>query len=364
MSKIRRIQMEKKRDTFIDVLKAIGIVSIVMGHTAGWNIPFFNVDTGVFVYTYHIMIFMFVAGFTFKKTNGLNQELFFGKRFMSSLVLFNVYVTIFVLLHNFLFKFHLLDNSNLYSKKEILTRILNGITFNYSEQLLGAFWFLPMFLVVVLLFSYTMSLIIKKADYPFLYVFAACFFAVAGLVVTQKQIELAYHIQTAILAVPIVFLGYFTKNNWDKLKKFVTIWGGLIAALLILWILSLDIGRIELAKNQIINVYLFYPVTVLGMYFCLCLGDVINKSKAKNFVAYIGKNSFHIMGLHFLSFKVLDFFASKFYHETDLAVIGRFTNSGYDIKLLYVIVGVGLPLIIISLFNQFKLVLNRKLKRN
>lgn len=346
--------MIKKRDTYIDVLKAIGIISIVMGHTAGWNIPLFNVDSGVFVYTYHIMIFMFVAGFTFKQSNAEQPELFIGKRLLSTFVLFNIYTTVFVLLHNFLNKLNLISGGTHYSKQEILTRILNGITFNYSEMLLGAFWFLPMFVVVMVLFGYNMSLINKQKSPLIFYLISIGLFALTGLLITQKGIDLHYHIQTSILAVPIMFLGFFTKQYWEIIKKYVNIWGALVAALVILWILSLDIGRIELAKNEIINVYLFYPVTILGMYFCLGLGDFINQSKVKNLFAFIGKNSFHIMGLHFFSFKVLDFFASKYYHVTDIERISKFTNSGYDFKLLYVLVGIFLPLLIILCIQFLK----------
>ena len=100
-----------------------------------------------------------------KKENTLKPEVFVGKRILSTFVLFNVYTTIFVLLHNTLFKANLLYGSKLYGKKEILNRILNGITFNYSETMLGAFWFLPMFLVTLVLFAYFISLS-TKTKYP------------------------------------------------------------------------------------------------------------------------------------------------------------------------------------------------------
>lgn len=343
--------MAEKRSNFIDILKAIGIVSIVMGHTAGWNIPFFNVETGLFVYTYHIMIFMFVSGFTFKKENAIKPEVFVGKRILSTFVLFNVYTTIFVLLHNVLFKANLLYGSKLYGKKEILNRILNGITFNYSETMLGAFWFLPMFLVTLVLFAYFIS-ISAKTKYPnALNILIVLLFAVVGLVITVGKIDLAYHIQTSILAIPIVFLGYYTKIYWEKIDKYITSWGWIIAALIILFVLSLDIGQIELAKNQIINIYLFYPVTIIGMYFCLSLGKLIDKTKLTNLFSFIGKNSFHIMGLHFVSFKLVDFVTSKIMNVTDVEIIGKFTNSGYDIKLVYVLAGIIIPLILISCYR-------------
>ena len=49
--------METKRDSYIDILKAIGIISIVIGHSS-FVFPGSNFKIGPFVYTYHIMIFM------------------------------------------------------------------------------------------------------------------------------------------------------------------------------------------------------------------------------------------------------------------------------------------------------------------
>ena len=46
----------QKRDIFIDILKGIGITSIVIGHSS-WNMPLTQFPIGPFVYTYHIMLF-------------------------------------------------------------------------------------------------------------------------------------------------------------------------------------------------------------------------------------------------------------------------------------------------------------------
>lgn len=52
-----------KRDTTIDLLKGIGITSIVIGHVRGYLPGGFPIVA--YVYTYHIMVFLFVAGMCF-----------------------------------------------------------------------------------------------------------------------------------------------------------------------------------------------------------------------------------------------------------------------------------------------------------
>lgn len=53
------------RDKLIDIVKAIGIISIVIGHSA-WTVTKLNIKIGPFVYMYHLMIFVFTAGYLIK----------------------------------------------------------------------------------------------------------------------------------------------------------------------------------------------------------------------------------------------------------------------------------------------------------
>lgn len=52
----------------------------------------------------------------------------------------------------------------------------------------------------------------------------------------------------------------------------------------------MNIGIVELSKFMVINRYIFYPVTIIGIAFCISLSSVIDKSeKIGNIFAYIGK---------------------------------------------------------------------------
>ena len=58
----------------MDIVKAIGIISIVMGHCCySIMIPALNVSVGEFVYSYHLMVFFFVADF-FTKENTMSTR--------------------------------------------------------------------------------------------------------------------------------------------------------------------------------------------------------------------------------------------------------------------------------------------------
>lgn len=92
----------KRRDAFIDILKGIGIVSIVIGHSS-WLLPKTQFPIGPFVYTYHIMLFFFVAGMCFKYKIDVTPFQLIGKRLEKLVPLYIKYSVLFIILHN-LFK--------------------------------------------------------------------------------------------------------------------------------------------------------------------------------------------------------------------------------------------------------------------
>ena len=57
-----------KRDEFVDIVKGIGIISIVVGH-ASWDLIIggYVIHIGSFVYLYHLAIFLFCSGYLFKE---------------------------------------------------------------------------------------------------------------------------------------------------------------------------------------------------------------------------------------------------------------------------------------------------------
>ena len=58
---------DNKRDLFVDAVKGIGIISIVIGH-ASWDISLGShvIHAGPFVYLYHLAVFAFCTGYLFK----------------------------------------------------------------------------------------------------------------------------------------------------------------------------------------------------------------------------------------------------------------------------------------------------------
>lgn len=348
---------DKARNTYVDIVKAIGIISIVVGHSCyGVRLPFAGVSLGRFVYTYHILVFFFTAGYCFKISYTEDIERFIGKRFFSTGKLFFIYNAIFVLLHNVFLNMHLLDESTnvFYDLSDIIRNIISGVLFIQTEQLLGAMWFLPMFLLGLIFFCLAVCLV-RHFDVFGIEAAVVGLFVVLALYVNEAGIVWSYQLQTSLLGVPVIFAGYFYKIHAEKLQKYVSIVGAGGSAAVLLYILSLNIGSIELSVNSIINPFIFYPVTFLGIYFCLGFAKLIDKiSLFRKIFSVIGKNSFHIMALHFLAFKLLDLLFAITHRQMDITGVSKFTHADYGMTFEYVLAGIIFPLGIIFLLTKFK----------
>ena len=114
--------------------------------------------------------------------------------------------------------------------------------------------------------------------------------------------------------------------------------------------------RISLAQEDIINSYMFYIVSTIGICFCCSLSNIIEKIPVLNkSIAAMGKHSFSIMALHFACAKGIDVIYSKIIGETNPEIISKWVTA-YPEKLwiIYVIVGCIIPVIFSILIDYIK----------
>ena len=342
----------KRRDAFIDILKGIGIVSIVIGHSS-WLLPKTQFPIGPFVYTYHIMLFFFVAGMCFKYKIDVTPFQLIGKRLEKLVPLYIKYSVLFIILHNLFKKMYMLSMDNvIYEKTDMINHILNACVLVGSEQLLGAFWFIPMFMVGVSFF-YCFFHSAEKFRYSIvIHIGCAAFSAMIGVWLNYKQLNLQYHIQTSMLGISIIYLGYLFQAYRIKIMKYLRWWMTGIWGICIWKIVTLNIGIIELSANQIIHPLIFYPVTIIGILFCICMAQGIEKINIlKNLFSVLGKNSYHTMALHFLVFKVIDLCYGKLICA-DIETISKYPYAFGNLWPIYYICGAAVPVLIIYILKK------------
>lgn len=334
----------EKRDSLIDLLKGIGIISIVIGHSSWvWRNTGFPI--GPFVYTYHLMIFFFAAGMCFKSRKDITPYMQIGKRLGGLMPIYIKYSILFILLHNFLLKMHILKNDTaVYQKEDIIRQLFEACVFRTSESMLGAFWFIPMFFIgismFIILFYYA-----EKMKYPVMWhVFFAVLTAVIGVYLNYKEINIQYHMQTSVLAIPVIYLGFWAQHYRFGIEKYLRCWMTPVIGFILWKILNLNIGIVELSANMIIHPLLFYPVTILGVAFCICLALGVGEFEGitKLFCA-AGKNSYHIMALHIITFKGIDVLICKLFNFGD-DVLERYPHSFDRTWPICYVAGVIVPL--------------------
>lgn len=345
----------KNRNVYIDIMKGIGIISVVIGHTVD-TIDIFGYTFHILqlVYTYHMALFFFCSGYLFKEKYLENPFNYIGQKVKGLYIPFIKYVTIYALLANVFAAMGILDlvSAGLATEKymdfgAVITMIGNGLTFESPGMFLTAFWFIPVLFFSMCLFCYVLS---KFKHYIFVGGIFSVFCGILGmyLIVKGYGFKLSFHI--TFLIMPVIYVGFCVKRHWNFLQKYVSIIASIVIAVLLYTMILRTGNSIDLARGWIISPVLFYVVTFLGIYMVLGFSKLISKGNIlTKLFSYIGKNSLSIMTMHVFAVKLVDLFAVKFF-GFPAAELDKFVYSFDCLWPAYYIVGVAFPLIIHELW--------------
>lgn len=343
---------EGKRNLFIDAVKGIGIISIVIGH-ASWDI---NVGThvihiGAFVYLYHLAIFAFCSGYLFKEDN-FDIWSYVGKKVRGLYKPFFIYSILYLATRWIWVKIGIVSGTQ-YTITDYVINLSNILTFNSMGELLGAFWFVPMLFFSSILYAAIQKTTVKVANETIREGLRVCMYIVCGIVgvfAMKYNLGLLCNLQVSYLFVPIMAAGaYFKKFSGEKI---LTLPGLALSFGIMCYVVYSDLGIIELSRFMIINEWLFYPVTFVGIYFVLTLASILVKGNIfKNGLAKIGQYSFDIMALHFFAFKIVDYIVCHLINRLDS--LGGFPRAFDTLWPVYYIVGIILPIFIKRVFERF-----------
>ena len=126
--------MEAKRDSLLDIAKAICISLMVLGHS---GCPDYLHD---FIYMFHMPCFFFISGCLLNDKYISDIKTGLLRKTKGSYYPFVKWTLIFLLFHNLFAACHIYESS--YSLRTFAERIVRAFTMTGSESLLGGFWFL------------------------------------------------------------------------------------------------------------------------------------------------------------------------------------------------------------------------------
>ena len=133
-----------KRDKTIDVLKGLGITSIVLGHACNLD-NFYSIPmklTHDFVYTYHIMIFVFISGYLFHESS---IKKYLVNRIHSLYIPTVITALVSLAIYPLWIKLSVVEVKD---KGFFIKDIIKTITFRPSGIFVSTLWFVPFIFLV------------------------------------------------------------------------------------------------------------------------------------------------------------------------------------------------------------------------
>lgn len=342
--------MEKKREKYIDIAKAFGIICVCISHSG--TSDFFVTFAMLFV----MPLFYFINGFLYNDYYSDHPWIRVKKSIISYYIPFLLYDLGYLLFHNVFAKLHLVDETNgggAYSLKEYVERFFDIVLSGSREYFSGALWFLVAIMLITIGFAFENYFIriLKLEKYR------------VHILVGVGIVCLLFSLLTFIPKPMIIrrssqglfffTLGYFYKTyDWNtilkKYKKSII----LGAAVVLVFISTLN----EL--DVFVDVYYNIPaVTIgsifgIGMIFSLSQISVVQDIKILN---NIGKSTLEIMALHFLAFKLVSWIIVMIYNLPVERLADYPTiNIGGLWWILYVVVGVLVPYMCKNAYNKMK----------
>lgn len=345
-----------ERDKYWDIIKGLGIIAVVLGHTG---------VLGYFVSLYHLPLFFFVAGHFYndKYTNDIFA--YFGKKLKTLWWPMFKYTVFFIVFHNVFVYFHFIEGiahenylpGEYIDKYQMLRSVILAFWGQHIEVLGGPMWFVIPLLSGLLVFSIVRNLrmkLPKKIQFYGEFLLIILFYLLGTLII-KKQIPIPYWGDLALIVLPIIYSGFISKNYIKKLVPQNTIFL-LLSVFISIGILNYCVNHkiiILLSEKMIYHPVGFVVITLIGIYMNLVLGILISKVKLLvGIFSYIGEKSFHIMALHFICFKMINIVYilvnNMSYSFMPQVVI---TMAWWP---LYLLAGIGMPLCFVYIYDFYK----------
>lgn len=271
-----------KRNTYIDYLKGIAIIMVVLGHC--WKLP---QDVFRLIYSIHMPLFFAISGYLLAGREDEPLGRFIIKKAKSLLIPYIVFCLISCV-------FRVVILGKCLSVKEAVTAVLLGgknliIIFNFS------LWFLPVLFISIVLFK--LLLYFKKREYIvgisvlILFVISPRIQAYVYSIYNSEPIPQMFHvIPAAVLCLGVGYLcgriGYLDRIQNKKTMNIA------IVAVLAPIAIALTINNTEQMLH--FETFLYMPLAFVLIHILV----VITNGNDNKCIEYLGKNSLYIYGIH------------------------------------------------------------------
>ena len=354
--------MPSKREDWVDIAKGFAIISVVLGHISFEypEIKLLPIST-LTAWLWHVPVFFMIGGFFLSEEKLIKPGAFIkGKILKLYLPIMYIYIPA-VLLHNCLLDIGFystdIDYGDKYVSywniKDYIINIVKTLFLAGREPVMGAMWFayvLFMALCMMSIVYWICNRFADKIDNTKLAALLLLIGGVAGSILTNKFDFTIPRCNNVFTAAWLIFVGMLLRKKLEI--KFDNTYCFIIS-LIVFYSFAVLRGNVSLNHNTFDDLVSLTLSTISALYVVCFISKKLGGWFAKSLVV-VGRDSFWIMGLHFLSFKICSVLLNCFGAEHNPALLMPSCGQNILLLLYFLIGGILLPLIVIYLFRKVK----------
>ena len=302
------------RDNSVTYAKGVAIMLVVLGHAC------FETPVEWWVNFIHVPLFFFMSGYCFKEEYLDAPITFIGKRIRGLYLPFVMWGLFFLMMHNVFYSLGVYNSvfgyngisTMLYSVPDTINRAFRILLFQYSERLLGGYWFLPSLFTGSVVFYITLKILRNQTSHGMTIIIGGGLFTISILL---QQFNISVYLLNSrnILAAIFIFLGYaYRKNNCQIHQQTWFICFSLIGVSLgvAFWRSSM----VSFTTCTIIPYILTATCGLLAIFgICTRLSKMENKY-LDNALLFIGNNTLSTLTWHMTAFVLVNLLIIKVYN--------------------------------------------------
>ncbi len=294
----------KPNREYWNIVKGIGIVFVILGHTCMWAQPF--------IYTFHLQLFFFVSGFLYsEKKYGAHPILNTKNKFITTWKTYVLVYIVIILLHNVFYDLGLQPLAySRFEAKDFVIEIIKACFGSASQLMAGPMWFLPVSVLGMVIFGFIVSVsryIEKwtnstklKLAFQFVVIVVCC---VTFYGTIYNDVWFVARVNYAFEILPYIWVGYLLRNYIGEINRFLHPVLGLICSLIVYRCSLYDWCDFTIGR---VHPYMHF-FALFGIYMCLCFAKVIKAvPHLKEVVGKLGVYSLIIMIAHFQMLRIFD----------------------------------------------------------
>ncbi len=314
------------RHDWVNALRAIGIVLVVLGHTLG-----ISESVDKYIFSFHMPLFFFISGFVLTPTR-LSQPLVeavrhYGHRLLMPYLLFSILT---YLPWVMVTRHYGADSVLQVEAWRPVIGTLYGIGIDGWLQHNAMLWFFPCLFVTHLVFRMVYAL--QRAEWQ--YVFIAALVGLGYMLSSLLPMRLPWGIEIALIALPFYALGQAFAQHDAWFPR-----AGLGTALLFLLFAALQFtciglnGRVDMNFISLGNPLLFYLGAVSGIGALACLVTFL---PSLGVFARLADAAVLAFPLHRTIFSVFSAFGLLLVHELQAFKLSVWGSVSYTVGALLV----------------------------